>query len=382
MKCNRNIQFIFTVALFFCYSTFLFGQTKAEFDSIFRMYTISIYENPNRAIFVGDSIFKVVSNSDIKVKALMLISSGYSSKRNYQKSLEYSNKANELSKNSDDVLLRIKIVNKTAIQYQQLKIYEKTIQYLDEAEELILAYPVRDSVTFYLANNYIVRGLVYKERLNCEIGITFLDKGIKEYAKVNNSNSIANSSIAYYNKGNCYVLLKNNEAAKLSFEESISLAKKISANSLLAFAQKGLAEVYTIEGRYQDAIAILNEAFVTSKSVGDLILNQGIYKGLSENYLALNNWENYQNYNLLYLQNRIKIKESERKSISNSLEEIKKEQKSKLDQLLPSYQYGIYILIFLSLLIIILSILSYLKIKNENLQLQNVIDRLQKTKSE
>jgi tetratricopeptide (TPR) repeat protein len=382
MKCNRNIQFIFTVALFFCYSTFLFGQTKAEFDSIFRMYTISIYENPNRAIFVGDSIFKVVSNSDIKVKALMLISSGYSSKRNYQKSLEYSNKANELSKNSDDVLLRIKIVNKTAIQYQQLKIYEKTIQYLDEAEELILAYPIRDSVAFYLANNYIVRGLVYKERLNCEIGITFLDKGIKEYATINNSNSTANSSIAYYNKGNCYILLKDNEAAKLSFQESINLAKKISANSLLAFPQKGLAEVYTIEGRYQDAIDVLNEALVISKSVGDLILNQGIYKGLSENYLAINDWNSYQKYNYLYLQNRINIKESERKSISNSLEEIKKEQKSKLDQLLPSYQYGIYILIFLSLLIIILSILSYLKIKNENLKLQNVIDRLQKTKSE
>ncbi|UPQ79813.1 tetratricopeptide repeat protein [Flavobacterium azooxidireducens] len=382
MKCNENIVFALVVALFLCCSSFLFGQTKTEFDSIFRMYTISIYENPDRAIFVGDSIFKAVSNSDIQVKALMLISAGYSSKRNYQKSLEFSNRANELSKNSDDVLLRIKIVNKTAIQYQQLKIYEKTIQYLDEAEELILAYPVRDSVTFYLANNYIVRGLVYKERLNCEIGITFLDKGIKEYAKVNNSNSIANSSIAYYNKGNCYVLLKNNEAAKLSFEESISLAKKISANSLLAFAQKGLAEVYTIEGRYQDAIAILNEAFVTSKSVGDLILNQGIYKGLSENYLALNNWENYQNYNLLYLQNRIRIKESERKSISTSLAEIKKEQKSKLEQLLPSYQYGIYFLIFLSLLIIISSILSYLKIKKENIFLQNVIDRLQKTKNE
>lgn len=382
MKCNKSIQFIFTVTLLFCCSSILFSQTKAEFDSIFRMYTISIYDNPDRAIFVGDSIFKTVSNSDIKVKALMLISAGYSSKRNYQKSLEFSNRANELSKNSDDVLLRIKIVNKTAIQYQQLKIYEKTIQYLDEAEELILAYPIRDSVSFYLANNYIVRGLVYKERLNCEIGITFLDKGIKEYGRINNSNSIANSSIAHYNKGNCYVLLKDNEAAKLSFEESISLAKRISANSLLAFAQKGLAEVYTIEGRYQDALTVLNEALVASKSVGDLILNQGIYKGLSENYLALNNWENYQNYNLLYLQNRIKIKESERKSISNSLDEIKKEQKSKLDQLLPSYQYGIYILIFLSLFIIISSILSYLKIKKENIFLQNVIDRLQKSKSE
>lgn len=382
MKCKNYIQFIFAVALFFCCSTAVFSQTKAEFDSIFRMYTISIYDNPDRAIFVGDSIYKTVSNSDIKVKALMLISSGYSSKRNYQKSLEYSTKANELSKNSDDALLRIKIVNKTAIQYQQLKIYEKTIQYLDEAEGLILAYPIRDSVAFYLANNYIVRGLVYKERLNCEIGIAFLDKGIKEYSKINNSNSLANSSIAYYNKGNCYILLKDNEAAKLSFEESINLAKKISANSLLAFAQKGLAEVYTIEGKYQAALDVLNEALVTSKSVGDLILNQGIYKGLSENNLALNNWKNYQNYNQLYLQNRIKIKESERKSISNSLEEIEKEQKSKLDRLLPSYQYGIYILIFLSIVIIFLSILSYLKIKKDNISLQNVIDRLQKIKNE
>ncbi len=382
MKCKKSIVFIFPVTLLCCCSSLLFGQTKAEFDSIFRMSTIRIYENPDRAIFVGDSIFKAVSNRNIQVKALMLISSGYSSKRNYQKSLEYSNKANELAKNIDDAILRIKIINKTAIQYQQLKIYEKTIQYLDEAEQLILDYPIRDSVAFYLANSYVVRGLVYKERLNCEIGITFLDKGIKEYAEINNSNSIANSSIAYYNKGNCYVLLKDNEAAKLSFQEAIFLAKKIEAKSLQAFAQKGLAEVYTIEGRYQEAITLLNQAYIISKSVGDLILNQGIYKGLSENYLALNNWENYQKYNQLYLQNRIKIKESERKSISNSLEEIEKDKKSQLEKILPFYHYGIYILLFLSLFIIFFSILNYSKVKKETIFLQNVIDRLQKNKSE
>lgn len=382
MRCSKSIIYFFLATLFCCCSSPLFSQTKAKLDSLFKVSTISIYENPDRAIFVGDSIFKAVSNPDIRVKALMLISAGYSSKRNYQKSLEYSNKANELAKNIDDAILRIKIINKTAIQYQQLKIYEKTIQYLDEAEQLILAYPIRDSVTFYLANSYVVRGLVYKERLNCEIGITFLDKGIKEYANINNFNSIANTSIAYYNKGNCYVLLKDNEAAKLSFQEAIILAKKAEAKSLQAFAQKGLAEVYTIEGRYRDAIEVLNQAYTISKSVGDLILNQGIYKGLSENYLALNNWENYQKYNQLYLQNRIKIKESERKSISNSLEEIEKDKKNQLEKILPSYQYGIYVLIFLSLLIIFLSIFSYLKIKKENASLQNVIDRLQKNKNE
>lgn len=358
--------------------SFVFGQNKVQIDSLFSSSTVNIYENPDSSIRLGDSILQTTSNTDIQIKALMLISDGYSSKRNYQKSVEHLIKANQLAAKTKDGLLRIKLLNKTAIQYQQLKIYEKTIEYLDLAEKLILSHPERDSVTVYLANTYVVRGIIYKSRLNCDIGITFLEKGIKEYEKVDTPVSYANSSIAYYNKGNCYLLLKDNEQAKLSFQESIRLAKKINANSLLAFAQKGLAEVLTIQGRYSEAISVLDEALVLASGVGDLILNQGIYRGLSDNHLAINDWENYQRFNQLYLQNRLKIKESERVSISDSLKEIEKEQNAKLDELLPNYQYGIYLLIFISILIIAVAIIGRIKLKREIRSLKNVVEGLQK----
>mgnify|MGYP000524481483 CR=1 FL=1 len=85
--------------------------------------------------------------------------------------------------------------------------------------------------------------------------------------------------VAKYNKGNCYILMLNNKLAKQNFEEANQYAKDINALSLQAFALKGLAQVYTLEGNYQLAIQTLNNAILLSSSVDDLILNQEIYKG-------------------------------------------------------------------------------------------------------
>jgi tetratricopeptide (TPR) repeat protein len=356
----------------------LYSQSEAKIDSIIKSTTINIYENPNNAIKIGKDI---ASNNSLsatsRTRGYMLVSDGYSSLRNYEKSLEYLNKANQLSKQLNDPILRIKIINKTAIQYQQLKIYDKTIHYLDEAEQLISLYPIPDSVLLYKGSAYIIRGLVYKEKLNCEIALIFLDKGINEYSKLSGAIAKANSSIAYYNKGNCYILLNDYESALQSFQRSIDMAKIVNAKSLQAFAQKGLAEVLTLKGEFQDAVIVLEEALVTSKEVGDLILNQGLYKGLSENYLALNNWDEYQKYNSLYLQARYKVKESERTSTSDSLDQLAKETDLKLTNTLSKYNYGIIAVFVVLIVIIILFILYQRKCSKDILRLQNEVDNLQ-----
>ena len=56
-----------------------------------------------------------------------------------------------------------------------------------------------------------------------------------------------------------------------------------------------------------------------SSKVNDLILNQELYKGLSENYLALNEWDYFKKYHFLYLNTQKLIKERERKSVCESL---------------------------------------------------------------
>lgn len=379
MKCNK--LYINLLIMYLVYCNLLFSQSKIDYDSIIASGTLDVYENPDRSIKIGKSVYEDYS-ADVKAKVngLMLISNGYLSKRDYQKSLEYIIIANQLSKRVNDPLMQIKTINKTAAIYQQLKIYDKAIQHLDEAEKLILLYPDKGYISFLMGNNHIVRGFIYREKLNCDIANSFFDKGITEYNKADNTNSKVNLSIVYYNKGNCYILLSDFDAAKTSFLKSLEMAKMVNTKSLEAFALKGLAEVYTIEGDYEAAIEELNKGLAFSESIGDLVLNQGIYKGLSENYLAINKWEDYQLFHKKDLEAQLKIKNSERNSVSESLNEISKEQDQRLKHTISRFNYGKIALFVVNILAVVLFIVHYKKCKIEIFQLKKDIENLQKIK--
>ena len=168
----------------------------------------------------------------------------------------------------------------------------------------------------------MVRGFIYKEKLNCDIAISFFDKGIKELSSKNKiSENATRISIAKYNKGNCYLLLEENALAEKCFKEAFTSAKKVNAKSLEAFALKGIAQIHTLNGTYDEAISELNQAYSISKKVNDLVLNQEIYLGLSENYLAINQPEKYKEYQQKLMQTQTKLKENERASIENLLQE-------------------------------------------------------------
>ena len=95
----------------------------------------------------------------------------------------------------------------------------------------------------------------------------------------------------------------------------------------------------------------MNEALLLSNEVKDLVLNQEIYKGLSENYLATSQWEKFNIYHSKYQSIQKLIKESERKSISESLDLKKIEITKKLTQ--ETSKINLYLLIlFLGLLLL------------------------------
>lgn len=359
------------------------AQNSKRLDSIIKINTSKMYEDPDAVIAAGKMVVNEADEDvDIKIRGYKLISDGYSSKRDYQKSLKYVVKANELLPQSKDKLLKILIINKAGIQYHQLKVYDKSIQYLDEAEKLSLEYPVRDSVHSFLGVNYIVRGFIYKEKLNCDIAINYFDRGINELLldKKNLKANASKLSIAKYNKGNCYLLMSNTKSATKTFQESIAYAKQTSANSLLAFAQKGLAQVYTMEGEYLNAIKILEEALIVSKHVNDLVLNQEIYKGLSENYLAINDWKKYTKFRTQYLKIQRKVKEQERTSVSDSLLQKELEEKEKMENSIPKFWYAILIILIISVLLIAAFVMYVKKSEVQIDKLDEMIKRLQTEK--
>ena len=353
IKINSN-YFIFVFSLLL--TNFLYAQNSKNCDNIYNNAGTEIYSNPDKVIKIGESIVNESGdNIDCKIKGYKLICDAYTSKRNYEKTLEYLNKATGLLRLSNNALLKISILNKQGIIYHQLKIYDKAIQYLDQAEQYIMEYPTQDSIHNDLGKNFIVRGFIYKEEFNCDIAINFFDRGISELLKVKTKPAYSIISIAKYNKGNCYILLSNNQLAIKNFNESYLAAKMVDAKSLQAFANKGIAQVYTLEGNYAGAIAKLNEALLLSNEVQDLVLNQEIFKGLSENYLATSQWEKFKIYHLKYLNIQKLIKESERKSISESLD-LKKIETNKT---LADETSSIYIYLLISFLVLLVVILFF-----------------------
>ena len=380
-KSRLHISLILVLSVpFFSFAMLSHPQAK-EIDSILEYSYQKVYDNPNESVDLALSVFENPDYSaKTKVKALMLLSFAYTSKRNYQKALEYIIKADEFSKPLNDKVLQIEILFKTGILYQQLKIFDKSIEYLEKTEQMALLYPDREAVSKYIANSYSVKGFIYKDNLNCDIALEFFDRGISEYQNVKNEEVNTNLSIVYYNKGNCYTLLSEYGKAKNSFNRAIALAELSKANSLIAFAKKGLAAVSTAQGDYQNAINYLEDALEQSKNVGDIVLNSSIYNGLLENHLALNQWEDYQKYYDLYTNSQLQIKIAERNSVSDSLGDNAKRKNENVSDL--EKQTSNRLKIFLLLVVLIFLSVFFIVKKNRKTiaALQKRIEILQNQK--
>ena len=371
MNTNKKILLFFVLAVGLLMVDSLCAQKNKNLDSIIIAAGSEIYENPDHVIQIGQKIVKEAENNiDYKIKGYKLISDAYSSKRDYEKSLEYLIKASELLDLSNDKLLKIIIINKTGIQYHQLKVYDKAIQYLDQAEHLISDYPNKDSIHTELGKNYIVRGFIYKEKLSCAIAISYMDRGLVELRKSKNKPETATKiSIAIYNKGNCYLLMHKNKLALENFQEAAKIAKDANAKSLEAFALKGCAKVYTLQGNNSEAIEALNIALNLSSDVNDLILNQEVFKGLAENYLALNQWEQFKVNHKKFIDVQKLIKDRERTSVNESLEAKEIELKAKQSELSKKF---CYLLLFLSFVFVLIVLFFYVMIKRKSKEIETI----------
>ncbi len=337
--------------LLFCFYGKISAQKKL--DSILDAITIQIYETPDGVIEKAKSVFKESYDPKTKVNSLMLISNAYLSKRENEKSLEYALKARDYLPEIESVKTKINVLNTIGMQHQQLRIYDKAIEYLDEALALVENFKQQDSIITLLGYNYAARGFIYREQMSCDIALNYFDKSIVQYKKGGNEKTRSgNLSTLYYNKGNCMLRLSKIDSARANFEKSIHYAQTVDAKSLYAFAKKGLSEVYTAEGNYTEAINILKEAEKASENVGDLILNQGIYKNLSDNYLAVNNSELYTLYFEKSNEVQNQINEKEQKTINNSISNLVAENKAQTENELSRLQNYRWILIALILILL------------------------------
>lgn len=346
--------------------------------ALIKKASLEIYDNPDNAIRIGEQLLKKEHNIQTSIDIYMLLSTANIAKRNFDASLKYILKAKELSQKTNDPKSQANVLTSVAIQYQQMELFSKSLETLNEAE-LYLAKIPENTPEKYIetATIFAIRGMIYKSQSNPEIALEKFWISIQNFEKVPvKKTTYSNMSVVYYNIGYCYLSLDLIDKAQQAFLQSVNYAQRNHAKSLEAFALKGISEVYKQKHENQTALDLLLKAEELCKNTGDIILNEGIYKEMSDNYLAMGKQDLYRVYNKKYLEMSFKRKQNELASINRVIDNHNKETAVKSKKLSSSYQYIRIISIVLASILISILLYFIVKIRRQNKTFQKEIQHI------
>lgn len=355
-----------------------FSGQKISDDSLMKKAQLEIYDNPEKAINIGKSLLKKEKDVKKLIAIYLLLSTANIAKRDFDISLKYILKAKELAQKTNDPKTQTTVLVSVAIQYQQMELFSKSLETLDEADQYLSKLPddTREK-HFETARINAIRGMIYKSQSNSEIALEKFLKSVEHFEKIGQKKSTyANMSVVYYNIGYCYLNLNQNDKAEQAFLQSIHYAQENQAKSLEAFALKGMSELYKQKREHQMALNLLIKAENLCKNTGDLILNEGIYKEMADNYLAMGNQSLYQVYNKKYFEMHFQRTQNELNSINQSIDNHNKETFLKSEELKSRHYYLIASVIGFGTLVIAILLVLIFKIRKENKKYHKEIQQM------
>lgn len=373
MRLLFNLLCCFTIGL----AIPVFSQVKNTEAEIKRANDI-LYEDPNESIKIAFSLLKNEKNADEIAHLYMMISTAYIAKRDIDSSLYFIMKTTNLINSDALIATKIRILNSVAVQYQQMQLYDKSLETLDKAKEFYQKLPADDQSRAYNVEfNNMIRGMIYRSQSNPEMALEKFSQAVNYLKKLPQTKGISsNISIILYNMGYCYMELNQNSKAKEYFTEAIRYGQLADAKSIEAYAFKGLAENLYVNNEYTKSLDLLDKADYLAKSIGDLVLDEGINKLMADNYLAIDNWDKYQFYSDKVLKLKQEKEKKDEKSLNRYMNLQTSENQEKTNSVQTKFEIYQVLILGLSALIILFFGRSFLFFKKKNELLKNKIEHL------
>lgn len=334
-----------------------FAQKNKEIDSLISAANSFIFKNPQKTIQIGHKILesKSISNS-YKISSYILIANGFSALNEYEKSIDFAIRANNLSTQTKDNANQIRTLGFIGNQYIRMEMRDEAWYYLDKADKLSQTVSLPDSMKYLNGNINLLKGFLYKRSLDCEYAIKHFNKAIIEFQKnKGNGFAIANLGQAYNQKGFCYMLI-NKDSAEFSLQKGLDDARKNGAKSLECNAMIGLSEIKSYRKDFKGSNKILLDALILSKEVKQIEMESRIYKLLADNYITSGDFQNHLYYKKMFESTQLKVTTEDIRSVN---ELIKKRNKDKRENY-NSDQTRFFVILSALIIVLIVSATSWI----------------------
>ena len=170
------------------------------------------------------------------------------------------------------------------------------------------------------------------------------------------------------------------QQASAYFQKSEEYAKTGEAKSLEAYALKGKGETLFLTQNYGASLQTLYEAEKMALPVGDLVLNEGLYKLIADNNLVLNDFDKFQNYNSKYLEIQKTLEQNDLKSLNRYLNTQNLEQQEIHAKVAKEYRIYQWITIVSALLLVAFLSKKIIDQMKGNRRKKKLIETLTKSK--
>lgn len=314
----------------------------------------NVYTNPQKSIEIGEAFLANSGNEpNMEYRYLMLLAQAYVMIPDYEKSLEFADRAYKIAEENKLYPNQINASTFLGNHYLRLKLNEKSWQALERSEKIIREHPLPDSLDHIQGNVYLLKGYLFESEFEHKNAIEAFTKATSIFKKTKNQElGRINTGVALTHKGRIQIVDNQLDSAEASFQEVIKISSLNKQNGVDAFAYLSLAEVYSRQEKFEKSNETLFQALEIANNSSQKELEKEIYKSLAENFFKMNDLDNHSKYDALYKKALDEFNQSEINSVQKVAQSA---QSSKND----SNNWTWIIIVFCGILVILVGFLFF-----------------------
>jgi tetratricopeptide (TPR) repeat protein len=303
----------------------LYSQDLVAFNTVYRKTFLETSQKDfNKALKIADSLYSVSQTPLFKVKSLMLSATLYDQSGEFEKSLKYASKAENIITTTDEVIWKCKIYGFLATHYRYVGLFTKSKTYADlcmqtiqEIEDQEMKYSIaamaEQEISYYeIEKKNYKKSLVHLNRAQ-----TNLNK-----SKISNDVSkITNSQLFGLN----YYHLDQLDRSLHYYSTALNNSKNLPENYLIGLIHNGLSLVYLKKDQLKEAKKHLDIAKRIADESKYLSLQNEVYETSEKYYATTKNIEELTKANEKHENVRKRLENKTQSFVNSSFTKIEEE---------------------------------------------------------